>query len=479
MPDRGSRQPCTSGAPLDRAGCRGSTGAVDRGVHLARSRPAGRSSSSGRSASGVVDAQEARARRGPAEDAPGLVVDARCARRAGRARRAHCSAVRERVAAPSAGTAGRAAGTRAPSDASTPCRYVRRYASYAEQQRRVVVQPVGPQRLAVAGREQAGRHVDALEVAAEHEERQPSSRLIVESASRRASRRGPCTQRKKSCGRPAGAEPRPARQRVVRRVERLPHLRRDRLARAARVLPGRGRASDVIDAGFVVSKARSSVTPSASRRGRSGRRRRRPSRRAGRRTRPPRRPTGPRAGGGSGRRGGARCPRPARCSGRSSTATRRCGSARARLSSAAAVVAAGCPLAWTRAAVAVPAAARPAPAARPARRVRRPARGPSRRGGEHPRVLRPAALARVHDQAALRQRDPGQPAGHDPDPLAVVDRERPQVEVARAHRVVDVGRRGRQRDRLLRDPAARVRRAPAPRSAASVSSSACGPITSP
>ena len=78
------------------------------------------------------------------------------------------------------------------------------------------------------------------------------------------------------------------------------------------------------------------------------------------------------------------------------------------------------------------------------------------RVGEHPRVLRPAALAGVHDQAALRERDARQATGHHPDVAAVVHRERPEVEVARPHPAVDERRRGRERDRLLRDPAARV-----------------------
>ena len=80
----------------------------------------------------------------------------------------------------------------------------------------------------------------------------------------------------------------------------------------------------------------------------------------------------------------------------------------------------------------------------------------SRRGGEHPGVLRAAALAGVDDQAALPQRDPGQPAGQHLDLLAVVDRERPQVDVPGHQPVVDLGRGGRQQHHLLRDPAPRV-----------------------
>src|SRR5205085_7771577 len=69
---------------------------------------------------------------------------------------------------------------------------------------------------------------------------------------------------------------------------------------------------------------------------------------------------------------------------------------------------------------------------------------------------RPAALRRVHDQAALRQCDAGQPAGRDPHAFAVVDGERTQVDVARLEAALGVGGRGRQLHDLLGDPAAWV-----------------------
>ena len=75
---------------------------------------------------------------------------------------------------------------------------------------------------------------------------------------------------------------------------------------------------------------------------------------------------------------------------------------------------------------------------------------------EHPGVLRSAALARVHDELALGQRDAGEAAGQHPDVLAVVDRERAQVGVARPHAVLDEGRDRRELHDRLRDPAARV-----------------------
>ena len=78
------------------------------------------------------------------------------------------------------------------------------------------------------------------------------------------------------------------------------------------------------------------------------------------------------------------------------------------------------------------------------------------RPGQHPGVLGAAAARGVHDQLALGQRHPGQPAGQHPDPRAVVDRERPQVDVARPEPAVDEGRHGRQLHHRLGDPRARV-----------------------
>src|ERR1700686_1399642 len=52
---------------------------------------------------------------------------------------------------------------------------------------------------------------------------------------------------------------------------------------------------------------------------------------------------------------------------------------------------------------------------------------------EHPGVLRPTALTRVHDEASLAQRDARETSGHDPDVFTVVERERPEIEVPRPH----------------------------------------------
>ena len=75
---------------------------------------------------------------------------------------------------------------------------------------------------------------------------------------------------------------------------------------------------------------------------------------------------------------------------------------------------------------------------------------------QHPGVLRAAALAGVDHQRALRQRDAGQAAGQHPHVVTVVDRERPQVDVARRELVIDLGRHRRQLHDRLGDPAARV-----------------------
>ncbi len=74
-----------------------------------------------------------------------------------------------------------------------------------------------------------------------------------------------------------------------------------------------------------------------------------------------------------------------------------------------------------------------------------------------PGVLGPPALARVHDEAALAQGDPGQSPGQNPDVLAVVDREGTQVHVAPHHRLVHPGGGRRERDDALRDPGPGVR----------------------
>ena len=75
---------------------------------------------------------------------------------------------------------------------------------------------------------------------------------------------------------------------------------------------------------------------------------------------------------------------------------------------------------------------------------------------EHPGVLRPAALARVHDELALGQRDTGEAAGQHPHLVAVVDGERAQVGVPGTHAVFDERRDRRELHDGLGDPAARV-----------------------
>ena len=70
--------------------------------------------------------------------------------------------------------------------------------------------------------------------------------------------------------------------------------------------------------------------------------------------------------------------------------------------------------------------------------------------------LEPAAAGGVHDQLALGQGDPGQAAGEHPHPLAVVDRERPQVDVPGTEPAVHEGRHRRQLHDGLGDPGARV-----------------------
>src|SRR5205085_11418046 len=69
--------------------------------------------------------------------------------------------------------------------------------------------------------------------------------------------------------------------------------------------------------------------------------------------------------------------------------------------------------------------------------------GEARAGcGEDPRVLGAAALAGVDDDTPLRERNPGEPAMHDPHAVAVVDRERAEVDMTRLEPVADLGGRG-------------------------------------
>ena len=79
-----------------------------------------------------------------------------------------------------------------------------------------------------------------------------------------------------------------------------------------------------------------------------------------------------------------------------------------------------------------------------------------RRWAEHPGVLAAATLAAVDDQLSLGQGHPGKPAGQHPDVLAIVDRERPKIDMAGLQAVLDQRWHGGQLDYRLRDPTARV-----------------------
>ena len=256
------------------------------------------------------------------------------------------------------------------------------------------------------------------------------------------------------------------------------HISDEIASRAPRAFSHAAPSDDVIDAGFFGSNERNSVTPSAS--GAAIERVRVVAHRAqqARARRRPRRPTGPRAGGGSGRRAGARCPRPARSSGRSSTATPRSGSARRAPALTAAVAAA-----WALRRAADRARRRSGwSAARPRRaaRVRDAARARRRRvASTHVSLDPPPWLeftTRLPSGSATRVSPPGTTQTS----LAVVDRERAQVEVAWPHRVVDVRRCGRERDRLpARSTRAGSRRISLPTALRASRRRRAGPITSP
>ena len=187
-----------------------------------------------------------------------------------------------------------------------------------------------PERVAVARAEQPGRHVGALEAATDREE--PPTVVTAHGRVDDAVARGGAVAHpaEELVTGGAGTGAGPAAHLAVRRVQRLPELRRQRFARAACVLPRRAdRARDRPREGGVLREQRGHRRRVGL--GTRWRPRRRPSRRGARGRPPPRRRGGLRAAGGSARRGGARCPRRARRSVRSSTATRRCGSARAHL----------------------------------------------------------------------------------------------------------------------------------------------------
>ena len=169
---------------------------------------------------------------------PRLVVDARARRTGVELGQAVVGGGRAR-GTPTAGTGGRAAGTPPRCAASTACRYARRYASYAEQLRRVVVQPRAPERVAVARAQQARGHVGAFEAATDREEPPAvvaAHRGVDDPVARGGAVAHPAEEL--VAGR-TGARPRTAADLAVGGVERLPQLRRQRLASAARVLPRR------------------------------------------------------------------------------------------------------------------------------------------------------------------------------------------------------------------------------------------------
>ena len=98
--------------------------------------------------------------------------------------------------------------------------------------------------------------------------------------------------------------------------------------------------------------------------------------------------------------------------------------------------------------------------------------------GEHPGVLAAAALRRVDHQRAAAQRHARQPARGDLH-VATEQHERPQVDVAALEVVVHPARVARERERRLRDVAARVRPGCAARNSSRSAAVACGPISMP
>ena len=75
---------------------------------------------------------------------------------------------------------------------------------------------------------------------------------------------------------------------------------------------------------------------------------------------------------------------------------------------------------------------------------------------QHPGVFRAAALARIDDERAGLQRDARETARHDADLVLAGEHERPQVDMARREAFLDQRRHGGERERRLRDEAARV-----------------------
>ena len=314
--------------------------------------------------------------------------------------------------------------------------------------------------------------------------RQPSSWLIVDSASPVTIAARSRTKPKKACGPSRSAARRCAGKRVPGRVQRLPHLRRHRLAGAAGVLPGR------VPARRRSSSGSSRRRPARSRTGARGagdavRRRHAHDRRAATGRPRPRRPTGPRGCGARRRRGCGRCRRRARRSGRSRTATRRSGSA-SRSPCCCLRARRRCRGRGVRPSAAAAGCAATAPSAgagRPPRRRAACLGGPPVGGGRAASTqvsLEPPPWLELTTSApsgsATRVRPPGSTQISSPSLTANGRRSTWRG----AKLVADQRRRRRQLHRPLGDPAARVGRRPLARSVVELAApSACGPMTMP
>ena len=293
----------------------------------------------------------------------------------------------------------------------------------------------------------------------------------------------------------SGAVRLPGTQPVPGDVEALPHVQRDRVPDAAGVLPGGGQRAGHRGRALAVEHQRAHQLPGVGlAAGADGLVVGQPHRVQQRADHLVVGLPATRRAAGAGRcRGSGRCSRRARRAGRASTATRRSGSARSTPSPSRPAVAdpaavadrccermdrgvllgsvgggSGKPIVWLIPPVVwpMPTGAMTCVASTDSARsgyvesavgrwsIRVIARDPPSTQVS----LRAAALRGVHHQLALGQRDPGQAAGQHPDRVAVVHRERPQVDVPWPHLVADQRRHRRQRDLPLRDPAARVRR---------------------
>src|SRR3954452_7537762 len=75
---------------------------------------------------------------------------------------------------------------------------------------------------------------------------------------------------------------------------------------------------------------------------------------------------------------------------------------------------------------------------------------------QHPGILCAAALAGVDDQRTCLERNAREPAGHNSDPIAAGEHERPQIDMARREAFLHECRYGGERERRLGDEAARI-----------------------